>query len=117
MNVRIEVAAAPGMSTAERGRLLEQFARKFLVSQNFCEITEVRSTGQEVDVTMLAIELQIETCRRVWPSCSGSVRPLTLLRRRASCHDGFQSAGKRDARTTFESPGTWSGGYFSNQRA
>jgi hypothetical protein len=55
MDVRIEVTATPEMSSTERGRLLENFGRKLLKCQNFKVTTEVRITGQEVD--LLAEEL------------------------------------------------------------
>ncbi|RYF50895.1 MAG: restriction endonuclease [Cytophagaceae bacterium] len=50
MDVRIEVTATQDMSSTERGRLLEQFARRLLECQNYAVTTEVRITGQEVDL-------------------------------------------------------------------
>ncbi len=54
MKITIEVVASQGMSSTERGRLLERFARKLLESQNYNVTEEVRITGQEVD--LLAVE-------------------------------------------------------------
>ncbi|WP_246149287.1 restriction endonuclease [Skermanella pratensis] len=48
--VFIEVAVPPDTSTTERGRVLERFARKFLVTQNFEVTEELRITGMEVDL-------------------------------------------------------------------
>lgn len=50
MDVHIEVAATPEMSSTERGRLLEEFSRKLLECQNYRVAAEVRVTGQEVDL-------------------------------------------------------------------
>lgn len=50
MDVRIEVTATPEMSSTDRGKMLEQFSRKLLECQNFRITSEVRITGQEVDL-------------------------------------------------------------------
>lgn len=54
MKISIEVVASTSMTSTDRGRLLERFARKLLESQNYNVTEEVRITGQEVD--LLAIE-------------------------------------------------------------
>ncbi len=46
----IEVAAVPGTSSTERGRILEKFARRFLETQNYAVQEEVRLTASEVDL-------------------------------------------------------------------
>lgn len=54
MKISIEVVGSNGMTSTDRGRLLERFARKLLESQNYVVTEEVRITGQEVD--LLAVE-------------------------------------------------------------
>lgn len=50
MNRYIEVCVRDDVSTTERGRILERFARRFLETQNFEVVEEVRITGMEVDL-------------------------------------------------------------------
>lgn len=61
----IEVAASPGISTTERGRVLEKFARRLLETQNFRVEEELRLTGTEID--LLAVERT--TGERVFVEC------------------------------------------------
>jgi Holliday junction resolvase-like predicted endonuclease len=46
----IEVCVRDDVSTTERGRVLERFARRFLETQNYDVVDEVRITGMEVDL-------------------------------------------------------------------
>lgn len=50
MNQYIEVCVRDDVSTTERGRVLERFARRFLETQNYEVVEEVRITGMEVDL-------------------------------------------------------------------
>ncbi|MBR0646890.1 restriction endonuclease [Plastoroseomonas hellenica] len=50
MNRYIEVCVRDEVSTTERGRVLERFARRFLETQNYDVVNEVRITGMEVDL-------------------------------------------------------------------
>jgi hypothetical protein len=50
INYLIEVAATSDMSTTDRGRILERFARRFLETQNYKVTEEVRLTATEVDL-------------------------------------------------------------------
>lgn len=50
MNRYIEVCVRDDVSATERGRVLERFARKFLQTQNYDVVDEVRITGMEVDL-------------------------------------------------------------------
>lgn len=50
MSRYIEVCVRDGVSTTERGRVLERFARRFLETQNYDVVEEVRLTGMEVDL-------------------------------------------------------------------
>lgn len=48
--ISIEVAVKTGVSTTERGSLLEHFARRLLETQNYSVTEQVRLTGVEVDL-------------------------------------------------------------------
>ena len=50
MNRYIEVCVRDDVSTTERGRVLERFSRRFLETQNYAVVEEVRLTGMEVDL-------------------------------------------------------------------
>lgn len=50
MSRYIEVCVRDDVSTTERGRVLERFARRFLETQNYLVVEEVRITGMEVDL-------------------------------------------------------------------
>ncbi len=50
MSRYIEVCVRDDVSTTERGRVLERFARRFLETQNYVVVEEVRITGMEVDL-------------------------------------------------------------------
>lgn len=50
MDKYIEVCVRDEVSTTERGRILERFARRFLETQNYAVVEEVRITGMEVDL-------------------------------------------------------------------
>lgn len=73
MNLHIEVAVPDGTSTTERGRLLEQFGSRFLKTQGFSVVEEVRLTGLEVDLLASAGP---ETGERVFVECKAQRAPL-----------------------------------------
>lgn len=65
--VNIEIAVSADTTTIDRGRVLENFARELLETQNYKVEQEVRITGSEVD--LLAIEKS--TSERVTVECKG----------------------------------------------
>jgi Holliday junction resolvase-like predicted endonuclease len=65
LTVSIEVAVPPDLTSTERGRILERFARRLLETQNYKVTEEVRLTGTEVD--LLAVEAT--TGERVFVEC------------------------------------------------
>lgn len=48
--ISIEVAVTEGVSSTERGRILERFSKRLLQTQNYTVTEEVRLTGVEVDL-------------------------------------------------------------------
>lgn len=73
MNLHIEVAVPETTSTTERGRLLEKFGSRFLRTQGYGVVEEVRLTGLEVDLLASAGP---ETGEKVFVECKAHKAPL-----------------------------------------
>lgn len=65
LNYFIEIAVSAETTNTERGRILEQLARRFLETQNYCVQEEVRLTATEVDL----LGTEKTTAERIFVEC------------------------------------------------
>ena len=67
LKLAIEIAVLPTATNTDRGRILEQLARRLLESQNYSVTEEVRFTGMEVDL----LAESRDTGERILVECKG----------------------------------------------